>query len=349
MRKEPPAPSSGGPPSSMLAPGAGMRAAMARLRQSRLAYAGAIVLAFFALLAVVADLVASEFPMLCRVSGKTYILPNVTHPPELAGFVEARASGQMAAEDWAFGPLVPFGAAQESKGDALLPPFARRAHPLGTDGRGRDVLARVIHGTRTSFGVALFAVVAFLAVGSVLGALGGFLGGVVDGLVSRTIEILSSFPTLVLVLVVQALLPHPTRTTLFVAIALARWPEIARLVRAEVLVVVSNDYVTAARALGASPWRVLLRHIIPNARAPIVVAAMFGIAQVVLIEASLSFLRVGVPPGTASWGEMLSELRDYSGAWWLLVVPGLAVFAVVSSLNLVGEALRDTLDPRLRV
>ena len=339
------------PPSSNFAPvpAAGVRQAIGRLRQSPLAFAGAIVLACFAFFAVFADLFASDFPLLCRFRNATYVLPNVTHPPALAEFNELRAAGQLSPGDWAINPPIPFGAAQESKDEALLPPLSRRAHLLGTDGHGRDVLARLVHGTRTSFGVALFAVIAFIGVGSVLGALGGFLGGIVDGFVSRTIEILSAFPTLVLVLVVQALLPNPTRTTLFAAIALARWPEIARLVRAEVLVVLSNDYIVAARALGASPWRVLVRHIIPNARAPIVVAAMFGVAQVVLIEASLSFLRVGVPPGIASWGEMLSELRDYSSAWWLLVVPGLAIFAVVSSLNLVGEALRDTLDPRLRM
>jgi len=341
------------PPSSSFTaiPEGGVARAFAQLRKSRLALGGAIVLACFALLAIFADLLASEWPLICHFQGHTYILPNVTHPSELGDspeFQAARAAGTLGPGNWAIHPPIAFGPAQESKGEELLPPLKARAHWLGTDGRGRDVLARVIHGTRTSFGVALFSVIGFIAVGSVLGALGGFFGGLVDGFVSRIIEVLSAFPTLVLVLVVQALLPHPTRTTLFTAIALARWPEIARLVRAEVLVVLSNDYVTAARALGASPWRVLTRHIVPNARAPVVVAAMFGVAQVVLIEASLSFLRVGVPPGIASWGEMLSELRDHTNAWWLLAVPGLAVFAVVCSLNLVGEALRDTLDPRLR-
>jgi len=326
----------------------GVRAALGRLRQSPFAFGGAIVLASFALMTLFADLLASDWPLVCHFRGATYVLPDVTHPPEVAAFNAARASGRLGPDDWAIRTPIPFGASEPSPGDALLPPLTR-AHLLGTDSTGRDVLARVIHGTRTSFGAALCAVIAFLFVGSVLGALGGFLGGIIDGLVSRIIEISNAFPTMVLVLVVQALLPNPTRTTLFMAIALARWPEIARLVRAEVLVILSQDYVTAARALGASPWRLLMRHIVPNARAPIVVAAMFGIAQVVLIEASLSFLRVGVPPGVASWGEMLSELRDHAGAWWLLVVPGLAVFAVVSSLNLVGEALRDTLDPRLRV
>jgi peptide/nickel transport system permease protein len=162
------------------------------------------------------------------------------------------------------------------------------------------------------------------------------------------VETISAFPTLVLVLVVQATVPHPTLWTLLLAIGLTRWPEVARLVRAEVQMVSSQDYVLAARALGAGPFRILRRHVAPNAFAPILVAGAFGLASVVLVEASLDFLRVGAPGGSASWGETLSETREHLGAWWLLVFPGLAVFVTVLSLNLVGEALRDALDPRLR-
>ena len=151
-----------------------------------------------------------------------------------------------------------------------------------------------------------------------------------------------------LVLVVQALVAHPSVATLLAAIGLTRWPEVARLVRAEVLLVSSQDYVVAARALGAGPWRILRRHVVPNAFAPILVAATFGVASVVLVEASLDFLRAGIPAANASWGETLSETREHIGAWWLLVFPGLAVFVTVLALNLVGEALRDALDPRLR-
>jgi peptide/nickel transport system permease protein len=136
--------------------------------------------------------------------------------------------------------------------------------------------------------------------------------------------------------------------TFMLANGLTRWPEVARLVRAEVILVSSQDYVIAARALGASPFRVLRRHVVPNAFAPILVAATFGLASVVLVETALDFLRVGIPPSAASWGETLSETREHLGAWWLLVFPGLAVFVTVMALNLAGEALRDALDPRLR-
>jgi peptide/nickel transport system permease protein len=166
--------------------------------------------------------------------------------------------------------------------------------------------------------------------------------------VSRSVDALSAFPTLILVLVVQAVVAHPTMGTLLTTLALTRWTEVARLVRAEVILVASQDYVLAARALGASPWRILRRHVFPNARAPILVAATFGIASVVLVDAALDFLHVGLPAPVASWGEMLGETRDHVSAWWLLAFPGLLLFVTVVSLNLLGEALRDALDPRLR-
>jgi peptide/nickel transport system permease protein len=196
--------------------------------------------------------------------------------------------------------------------------------------------------------LALLAVLAFVTIGAALGALAGFFGGVLDALVARLVETLTAFPTLVLVLVVQALVPHPTTLSLLIALALTRWTEVARLVRAEVLLVSSQDYVLAARALGAGPWRILYRHVAPNARAPVLVSATFGLASVVLIEAALDFLRVGLPWHVASWGEMLSQSREHLDAWWLLLFPGLSLFLAVVALNLVGEAIRDALDPRLR-
>lgn len=327
--------------------------AFLQLRQSPLARIGGLVLGCIALVTIFADVLASDLPIACRLHGELYLVPNVTHPAALAGYDNARVAEEAAHArgDWAIYPMVRFGASQTAthgKLDALDPPQPFGVHPLGTDGYGRDVLARLVHGTRTSLGAALLAALAFVLIGTTLGALAGFFGGAFDALVSRLVETLSSFPTLILVLVVQALVARPTMTSFLLAIGLTRWPEVARLVRAEVLLASSQDYVVAARALGASPLRVLARHVVPNAFAPILVAATFGIASAVLIEASLDFLRVGIPPGAASWGEMLSETREHLGAWWLLVFPGLAVFVTVMALNLVGEALRDALDPRLR-
>jgi peptide/nickel transport system permease protein len=325
--------------------------ALSQLRQSKLAFVGATVIACFALVSIFADLLASDLPVACRLHESTFVLPALTHPSALAAYDCERIEDELGDGDWALYPLVRFGPTQTSargRIQALLPPLTQGPHPLGTDDRGRDVFARLVHGARTSLTVGLLSVVAFIGIGAGLGALAGFYGGLVDSLVSRLVETLTAFPTIVLVLVVQGLVAHPTMSTMLLAIGLTRWTEVARLVRAEVLLVTSQEYVLAARALGARPGRVLSRHVLPNAIAPVLVAATFGVASVVLIEASLTFLRVGVPPPTASWGEMLSEARDHAFAWWLLVLPGLAVFATVVALNLVGEALRDALDPRQR-
>jgi peptide/nickel transport system permease protein len=312
-------------------------------------------MACFALVAVFADLLASDLPVACRLHQKTYILPNLTRPSALSAYDCERVEDELGEGDWAIYPIVRFGPTQTSargRIEALVPPVLAASgeitHPLGTDDRGRDVFARLVHGARTSLTVGLLSVIAFIGIGGALGALAGFYGGFIDSVVARLIETLTAFPTIVLVLVVQGLVAHPTLSTMLLAIGLTRWTEVARLVRAEVMLVVSQEYVLAARALGARPWRVLAKHVLPNAVAPMLVAATFGVASVVLIEASLTFLRVGVPPPTPSWGEMLSEARDHTQASWLLVLPGIMVFATVVALNLIGEALRDALDPRQR-
>jgi peptide/nickel transport system permease protein len=166
--------------------------------------------------------------------------------------------------------------------------------------------------------------------------------------VTRTVESFTAIPTLILVLIVGAMVPHPTTAILLWTIALTRWTDLARMVRAEVLLALGSDYVTAARALGASPARILRRHVLPNAIGPAIVAAAFGIASVVLIEAAVDFLHVGPADATASWGEALGQARGHRDAWWLIVFPGSALLAMLIALNLVGEAARDALDPRLR-
>ncbi len=312
----------------------------------RLGKVGLLVAALLMLLSIFADLVASDLPLLCKAHGTVFVLPNITRPAAL----DTMDRRTLAAEaDWMVSPLVAHGPAV-APGEERLPLLApgTAGHPLGTDREGRDVFARTVHGTRSYLVFALAAVAASLALGVLLGAIAGLFGGAIDALVSRVIESVSAFPPLVLVLGALAAVPRPTLLTLFFAIALTRWPEVARLVRGEVMLATTRDYVLAARALGASPLRVLRRHIMPNVLGPLVVAAAVGISSVVLTEASLDFLRVGTPGGAASWGETMSQFRDAPFAWWLLAFPGLLLVITIVAYNLMGEALRTALDPRSR-
>jgi peptide/nickel transport system permease protein len=316
--------------------------------RSRLGAAGTLVAAALVLFAIFADMLASDLPIACKLHNELWLFPNVTQPAELV----AMGGDAVASEaEWKLPALVAHGpGAGAGSGTAapLLPPGTVKGHPFGTDREGRDVFARVIHGTRTYLVFALAAVIASLLFGGVLGSLAGLFGGGTDALVGRAIETVSAFPPLVLVLGIQAAVPHATIATLFLAIALTRWPEVARLVRAEVMQVATRDYVMAARALGASPLRVLRKHIAPNVRGQLIVLGAIGVPAVILIEASLDFLRVGAPTGAPSWGETMSEFRDAGSAWWLLAFPGAFLFATIVALNLVGEARREMMDPRTR-
>ncbi len=324
------------------------RHALTQLAKSRLARAGGFLLAAFVAMAVFADVLASDLPLACRWQGKIYVLPCVTHPPALDALTCRAMRHAEEPGDWLVAPFVAHGPSRPGDPSEVLLPPLRAGHPLGTDSRGRDLFARVVHGARTAFTLAFVGALILVVLGVTFGALAGFLGGIVDGLLARTVESLTAIPTLLLVLVVEALVPHPTTATLIWTIALTRWTELARLVRAEVLHVLGRDYVTAARALGASPARVLGRHILPNAIGPTIVAATFGVASIIVVEAAVDFLRVGPPDTLASWGEALGEARLHPDAWWLIVFPGAALLATLIALNLIGEAARDALDPWLR-
>lgn len=226
----------------------------------------------------------------------------------------------------------------------LLPPSAD--HWFGTDELGRDVLTRVVFGARISLLVGFVAVGIAVLIGTVIGLFAGFYGGWIDSILMRLVDIMLCFPTFFLILAVIAML-EPSIWYIMVIIGLTGWMGVARLVRAEVLSLKNRDFILAARVLGASDLSIIFRHVLPNALSPVLVSATLGVAGAILTESALSFLGIGVQPPTPSWGNILTSGKDYiEFAWWLSLFPGVAILVTVLSYNLVGEGIRDALDPR---
>jgi peptide/nickel transport system permease protein len=228
----------------------------------------------------------------------------------------------------------------------LMPPSGE--HLLGTDPLGRDVLSRIIYGSQVSLKVGFVAVGLATLIGLLVGALAGYYGGWVDQLLMRLVDLMLCFPTFFLILAVIAIL-EPSIWNIMVVIGLTSWMGVARLVRAEFLSLREREFVMAARALGASDMRLIWRHMLPNALAPVMVSATLGVAGAILTESALSFLGLGVQPPTPSWGNILTAGKDnIEIAWWLSLFPGLAILITVMSYNLLGEGIREAIDPRLK-
>jgi len=320
-----------------------------RFKRNPIALAGFYVVCFLALIALFADFLANDKPYYLDYRGKTYfpifrgylVGVGIAHwPPELVNVDFKKLSGASA-----IFPPNPYRPSNINLLEPLEPPSSN--HWFGTDKLGRDVASGMIHGSRVSLSIGFVAVGIALIIGVVLGAVAGYFGSWVDLAVSRVFEIMLSIPTFFLLITVAALLPPSIFLTMAI-IGMTSWVGIARFTRNEFLRIRNLDYVTSAVALGVTDRKVMFKHILPNALAPVIVSVVLGIAGAILVESSLSFLGIGVPAELVTWGSILHEASTTTFAWWLAVFPGFAIFITVLAYYLVGEGLREVLDPRLR-
>lgn len=326
-----------------------LRRVWRRLRADRFGMAGLVVIGVLFLAAWFAPVIANNRPIVMHYQDRL-LFPAVAQMFPLHFFVKYPQLTSLEFDTLKYDPSIalvmppiPYSPIATSLDNRLLRP--NRQHPLGTDELGRDVLARIIHGAGISLKVGFVAVGISLLIGLLVGALAGYYGGVADILLSRLIEIVICFPFLFLILAVIAFLP-PSIYNVMIVIGITRWTDIARYTRGEFVRLKNREFTEAARALGASDRKIILRHILPNSLAPVMVTATFGVANAILIEAALSFLGLGTQPPTPSWGGLLASAREQDFAWWLTTYPGIAIFISVTAYNLLGEGLRDASDPR---
>lgn len=347
-----------------------------RLKRHRSGLFGLIIVGLLVVTAALAPLLANDRPIVAKYKGDlvfpaftTYVdawvpwrsmrnemksleigegnFPFSDYYPALEGkrWVDVRGTPDLTADLW---PVVPFSPTQFTPGVIRKLPGELEGHPLGTDDLGRDVLARLIHGTVVAMLVGLISQTIAVTIGVTLGLAAGFRGGWVDLVLSRITEIVMCFPTFFLIIAVIAFL-EPSIVNIMAVIGGVAWTNQFRLIRGEVLKVRNLEYITAARALGIPTTRIMFRHVLPNAISPIFVSVAFGVASSVLLESSLSFLGFG-DPNAPSWGEIVKQGRIYvqQGLWHLTVFPGLAIFVTLTAFNLLGQGLRDAMDPKLR-
>lgn len=318
--------------------------------KNRPAVGGLVAIALLTLVAIGADLIAGNKPYYMKYKGETYY-PAIRQYAVHLGLADwpeplrrRRNFKRLKVED-AIYPLIPFGADEIQLRRKYEPPGPE--HWLGTDRLGRDVLAGLVHGSRYAITIGLVAVSISLTIGVFLGALAGYFGGWMDIVLSRVFELWQAIPSFFLIITAAAFYP-PSLFTIMVIIGLTGWVGIARLTRSQFLQVRANDYVSAASSLGYSSARIMFIHILPNAIAPVLIPAAFGVAGAILAESGLSFLGIGVPAEAITWGSLLAGARSNASAWWLVVVPGFAIFLTVTMYNLLGDGLRDALDPKMK-
>jgi len=308
-------------------------------KKNRLSFIGLLVVSVLFFVALLAPLIANDNPYIYIVEDHIYF-PIFFDYPEIQG----KDLRKEKYKGFKIFPPIAYSYSEYDLDSIVLPPGRR--HFLGTDEQGRDLAARIIYGTRVSILVGFIAVSIYVLIGMIIGAIAGYYGGWVDIVISRFIEIVICFPTFFLILTMLALV-GPSLVNVMVVIGLTGWTGIARIIRGEFLKLREMDYVIASKALGSRNLRIILRHILPNSLAPVLVTATFGVASTILIESSLSFLGFGVQPPTPSWGDILSQSRDFIDfAWWLTLIPGLLIFITITAYNLVGEGFQDAIDPK---
>lgn len=320
-------------------------------RKHRLAVIALWFIAFMVFVAIFADVLANDRPIFCSYRGTFYapVFQEYLVNMGLAQYPQDMLNVDWKAleYDWSIFPPVPYASSATDLANSLVGPFSGD-HFLGTDHLGRDILSGLIHGARISLSIGIVAMAIEVIIGVTLGALAGYFGGWVDIAISRLIELFLNFPTFFLILTIVAFLGSNIFYVMII-IGLTGWMGIARLVRGEVLRVRNTEYVTAANSLGFGSSRTIFRHVLPNSLAPVLVSVAFGVAGAILTESALSFLGLGVPLETVTWGSTLNASRGAPFAWWLAIFPGLMIFLTVVSYNLIGDGLRDATDPRLKV
>ena len=312
--------------------------------KDKMAYISLLLIILLGFIAVFQSYIAGNKPILLIDNGEFYF-PSTINYPEFTGTDFKNKYGDNSS-GFAIFPPIKFSPTENDLNAILEPPSS--THLFGTDDRGRDVLSRMVYGTRISLSIGFLAVGISAIIGIILGAIAGFYGGTIDFVISRLFEIMMTFPVFFLILTILAF-SNPSIYNIMIVIGLTSWTGIARLVRGEFLKLRNFTYVDGARVLGGSDFRIIFRHILPNSLAPVLVSATFGIAGAILVESGLSFLGFGVPPPEPSWGDTLSQSQKYVDfAWWLVLFPGLLIFLTVTSLNLVGEGFRNAIDPKLK-
>jgi peptide/nickel transport system permease protein len=320
-------------------------------KKNKLAVAAFYVVIFLIAVAIFADLLANNKPIYAKYEGEIFF---PVFKEYLVKLGIAKWDTRLLNVDWktlnlesSVWPPVKFYYSDVDLFNNLAAPSTENGHYLGTDQIGRDVLSGLIHGSRISLSVGFVAAGIAVLIGVVLGAIAGFYGGNIDITIMRLVEIMRLFPSFFLIITIVALYGSSI-WFIMIAIGITTWTGNAQLTRGEVLKVRNMDYISAATSLGLKNRRIIFRHVLPNALAPVLVSAAFEIAGAILIEAGLSFLGFGVAATTVTWGSVLSEARGATSSWWLAIFPGFMIFISIVAYNLVGEGLRDALDPRLR-